>query len=275
MSTNTSNLSSSSTSISTPNNVKKLLNELPKARFYDALDLYMWEGLWIVPDIMVAAIAFRSSFEARDDDILLASTAKTASPHFHLPTIEAINYFTNPPPFDIYDASAPRFLHTHLPYSVLPDSVKNSACKIVYICRNPKDTLISMWYFCNSLYRPNQEAFPLEKLLDCFCSGVQLYGSFFDHVLEYWVESKKRPDKILFVRYEELKSDPKGHVSRIARFLGRPLVDENEVDEVLWRSSLNRLKNLDVNNSGNMFTIEVKNVSINVKQNILQESLDN
>ncbi|KAK6121963.1 hypothetical protein DH2020_044292 [Rehmannia glutinosa] len=182
------------------------------------------------------------------DDILTMG-----NPHFHIPTIEGTIYATKAAQVDIYDASTPRLLHTHLPYAVLPDSVKNSACKIVYIARNPKDTLISMWHFFNSIYKPNQDPIPLEKAFDCFCSGVHPFGPFFEHVVEYWKESQKRPRKILFIKYEELKSDPKRHISKIAEFLGRPFACEEEVDDVLWRCSLERLKNLEVNKSGSSF----------------------
>ena len=54
----------------------------------------------------------------------------------------------------------------------------------------------------------------------------------------------------MFVKYEEMKSDPKREVSRIAEFMGRPLKVEGEMEELLWRCSLERLKNLEVNSSG-------------------------
>ncbi|GFP80748.1 cytosolic sulfotransferase 5 [Phtheirospermum japonicum] len=245
------------------------------------MDIFQWEGYWFEPNLINPAIAFRSTFQARDNDVLLASTMKTGTtwlkalslcimqnkssthqnhenpnkhdrdilttenPHFHVPTIESTIYSTKTLMVDIYG--------THLPYAVLPDSAKNSSeCKIVYIARNPKDTLISMWHFFNKVLRPDRDPFPLEKAVDCFCDGVHQYGPFFDHVIEYWRESQKRPRKILFVKYEELKCDPKGQVSKIAEFLGRPFVDESEVDEVLWRCSLERLKNLEVNKSGSI-----------------------
>lgn len=259
----------------------KSLNALPKARFWDAAaEICQWEGFWFEPGLLKSAITFRTKFQARNDDVLLASTMKTGTtwlkslalcimttttdnkeeediltkenPHFHLPTVESMGFSTKPLKMDIYDASSPRLLHTHLPYSVLPDSVKNSSCKIVYIARNPKDTMISMWHFFNSTLRPIQDPFPLEKLVDCFCSGLHQYGSFFDHVAQYWVESQRRPEKVLFVKYEEMRSDPTRHVSRIAEFLGRPFRDEGEVERVLWRCSLERLKNLEVNKSGSV-----------------------
>ncbi|KAK4436396.1 Cytosolic sulfotransferase 12 [Sesamum alatum] len=254
----------------TCNNVEKL----PKARCWEAADIYQWEGFWFGQRVLKPAITFRSTFQARDDDVLLASSLKTGTtwlkalsicimhqnqdndilttenPHFHVPTIEGTIYSTKPHKMDPYDASAPRLLHTHLPHAVLPDSIKNSACKIVYIARNPKDTLVSMWHFFNSFLRPNQEQFPLEKAVDCFCAGVHPYGPFFKHVVEYWQESQKRPEKILFLKYEELKSDPKGQVSKIAEFLGRPFRSEAEAEDVVQRCCLERLKNLEVNKSG-------------------------
>ncbi|GER49921.1 flavonol 4'-sulfotransferase [Striga asiatica] len=271
-------MSNSNPSSPSPNDDDEPLHDLPKARFWDAVDLSQWEGYWFRLSLMKPAIFFRSNFQARDDDILLASTMKTGTtwlkalslcilhknthdhllslenPHFHVPTIEAMTYATKNLPVDVYDTSTPHLLHTHLPYAVLPDSVKNSACKIVYIARNPKDTLISMWHFFNKVYRPNENPFPLEEALDGFCNGIHLYGPYFDHVAEYWVESRRRPGKVMFVKYEELKSDPNGRVAEIAEFLGRPFVDGREIDEVLWSCSLERLKGLEVNKGGSLFS---------------------
>ncbi|XP_060215240.1 cytosolic sulfotransferase 1-like [Lycium barbarum] len=98
-------------------------------------------------------------------------------PHFHVPTIEVGNSFTNIPIGDVYTMPSPRLFHTHLPYRVLPDSVKNSDnCKIIYIARNPMDTLISMWHFFNN-YKPVEKFFSLEKAIwRKFCGGVAWRG---------------------------------------------------------------------------------------------------
>ncbi|KAI7982596.1 Cytosolic sulfotransferase 5 [Camellia lanceoleosa] len=121
---------------------------------------------------------------------------------------------------------SPRLFHTHFPYSALPDSIKNSECKIVYITRNPKDTMVSMWHFFNSVRTPEQGPYPFDKAFESFCDGLYPFGPFFDH------------------------RDPKGLVKRLASFLGRPFVNEEEVEKVLWRCSLDRLKNLEVNKNG-------------------------
>ncbi|KAG6765068.1 hypothetical protein POTOM_029082 [Populus tomentosa] len=85
-----------------------------------------------------------------------------------------------------------------------PDSIKNSECKIVYITRNPKDTLRAI----------------------------------------------KMPREILFLQYEELRRDPIVQVKRQASFLEGSFNNEGEIDEVAWRCSLERRKDLEVNKDG-------------------------
>lgn len=261
--------------------VDKMIEELPKVVFFETEEMCKWEGSWFTRTIIKPAIKFRSSFHARDDDVFLTSTMKTGTtwlkalalcimqnhkpldshdilsiqnPHSVVPTVEAVNYQTAALTFDVYDdTAAPRLLHTHFPYPVLPDSIKNSKAKIVYIARNPKDTVISMWHFFNSWWRRNQEPVPLEKTVDDLCSGVHLYGPYFEHVVGYWEESKKRPHKILFIKFEDLKREPEKHVLRIAEFLGRPFGDEGEAAEVVRRCSLERLKKVEVNEKGFVF----------------------
>ncbi|MCD7456971.1 hypothetical protein HAX54_033738 [Datura stramonium] len=257
----------------------KSIEQLPKALFSDKIELLEWEGFWSEPTIIKAAMKFKTTFQTEPNDVLLASSMKTGTtwlkaicacimqgnkeeedllvkdnPHFHIPTIEAMNYFIKNPTQDLCTMHFPRLFHTHLPYRVLPDSIKNSDnCKIIYIARNPKDTLISMWHFFNHNHKRVEKNFPLEKVFECFCNGFHHYGPFFEHVLEYWKESKKKPQKILFLKYEDLKMDPKKEVKKIALFLGKPFDNEEDVEKVLWRCSLERLKNLEVNKSGSLF----------------------
>ncbi|KAK1568646.1 hypothetical protein Q3G72_027083 [Acer saccharum] len=81
----------------------------------------------------------------------------------------------------------------------------------------------------------------MEKVFDEVCKGHQFYGPFFDHVLEFWIESLKMQEKILFLKYEEMKIDPEGELKKLAAFLGRPFSNEEQVEKVLWRSSFDRL----------------------------------
>ncbi|XP_007010477.2 PREDICTED: cytosolic sulfotransferase 5 [Theobroma cacao] len=269
---------------------RKPLDQLPKESFWDN-PLYQWDGFWYRASHLDAAMALRSQYTARHDDVILASPMKTGTtwlkalcfcimrtqpqeedaqkidegtlvksddgedplaknhPAVYVQTLE-VQVFTAKQPLDISGMKSPRLFHTHLPYSALPDSIKNSKCKIVYIARNPKDTLVSMWHFFNKLRTPEQGPYPFDKAFECFCKGFSHFGPFLDHVLQYWNESLKAPDKVLFLKYEDLKRDPKGHVKKLALFLGRPFTHEKKVEEVIWRCSLERLKNLEVNKNG-------------------------
>lgn len=271
---NTSSSSSSSTSF----------DELPRETWRATLDLYNWDGFWYRLPHLLATMEAQSRFKARDDDVLLASSMKTGTtwlkalipcimnpyarlvndddddgcqdpltqshPNELIPSLE-IQIFAENSIYDTSDMPPPRLFRTHLPYTKLPESIKSSGnTKIVYITRNPKDTFVSLWHFFNSIRTVEEGPLPLIQTFDKFCNGVHPFGPFHDHVLEYWKESIKRPQKILFLKYEEMKRDPRGEVKKLALFLGRPFGKEEEVDKVLWRCSLERLKSLEVNRNG-------------------------
>jgi sulfotransferase len=45
-----------------------------------------------------------------------------------------------------------RFIKTHLPFQLLPPSIRTQKAKVVYVARNPKDVVVS-YYHLNKLYR--------------------------------------------------------------------------------------------------------------------------
>ncbi|KAL5733414.1 hypothetical protein ACOSQ2_033106 [Xanthoceras sorbifolium] len=217
---------------------KLILINLPKRCFGDPLLSTSGKGWECDKNIL----AFQSHFQARSDDIILASSLKTGTtwlkarcihalleknPHSLVLTLENEVYGSNnnsKPDEIISGLPSPKLFHTHLPYGFLPISIKtNSDCKIVYITRNPKDTF--------------------------FCEGVHPLGPYLDHVLEYWLESLKMPDKILFLNYEDLKRDPKEQVKKVAAFLGRPLLKDDDVEK------------LDVNKNGVVSQLKIPNSS--------------
>ncbi|XWS27359.1 hypothetical protein CRYUN_Cryun26dG0108500 [Craigia yunnanensis] len=237
-----------------PSEVSTLLGELPKETCLGT-DLYNWEGFWYIGSHL-SAIAARSNFQASYDDVILTSSMKTGTtwhPNNHesmgrtnddtdhpllkhnpnelMPSLEVQLFKENPNP-DLSGMPSPRLFRSHVPYHMLPESVKNSACKIVYITRDPKDTFVSLWHFINShITTMGKGPWPMNEAFESFYRG----------------ESLKSPEKILFLRYEDMKKDPKGQLKKLACFLGKPLAKEEEVDKVLWRCSLERLKNLEVN----------------------------
>ncbi|KAL0407851.1 UNVERIFIED_CONTAM: Cytosolic sulfotransferase 14 [Sesamum radiatum] len=154
---------------------------------------------------------------------------------------------------------------THIPFEILPDSIRESDCRIIYICRNPLDVFISQRQFLleNKIAK---DAVPLEldEAFDMFCRGITSYGPFWDHMLGYWNAHLKNPERMLFLKYEDLKEDILSNVKKIAEFMGLPFSPEEEkqgvVEQISRLCSFENLKNLEVNKSGNVLGL-MKNSS--------------
>ncbi|XP_040945780.1 cytosolic sulfotransferase 16-like [Gossypium hirsutum] len=145
---------------------------------------------------------------------------------------------------------SPRLLSTHLLYSLFPTRMTDNtmACRFLYVCRNPKDVLVSKWYFVNKLRPKKMPPLSLEETFDLFCKG---YGLFWDHVLGYWKASVELSKKVLFLKYEDVKKEPLGCVRKVAEFLGVPFTLEEEnkeiVEQIVKLCCFESMSNQDVN----------------------------
>ncbi|KAK6921045.1 Sulfotransferase domain [Dillenia turbinata] len=101
----------------------------------------------------------------------------------------------------------------------------------------------------------------LEKAFGLFCQGIALFGPFWDHFLEYWKASLERPDKILFLKYEDIKRDPSYYVKKLADFMGYPFSMKEKADccveNIIEFCSFEKLSNLEVNKSGKLRGVTV------------------
>ncbi|PNX60102.1 cytosolic sulfotransferase 12-like protein, partial [Trifolium pratense] len=179
----------------------------------------------------------------------------TSNPHSLVPFLEYDLYYDKDFVPDLNSLSPPpRLFSTHIPYDSLPKSVKESTCKVVYLCRDPKDTFVSHWHFTNNLRAQSRGTLPLEEAFESFCKGVSSFGPFWEHVLGYWKKSLERPEKIMFLKYEEMKLKPGFYLREIAKFLECPFSKEEEsngvVDDILNLCSFEKLSNLEVNKTG-------------------------
>ncbi|OMO99621.1 hypothetical protein COLO4_13191 [Corchorus olitorius] len=283
-----SSSSSSSTLISskiTSESLQKYIDEisgLPKGNGWSpSSDLYLYKGFWFYPHFLPGAMYARDHFQAQPNDIFLCSPMKTGStwlkslsfliatrsskfddstgplrtmvPHDCIPFLEFGEYYSTPT-----GPKTPLFA-SHLPYTCLPKSIIDSGCKIVYLCRDPKDTYVSLWhYFRNALasMKPGQEDMfvSIEEGFEYFCNGVSSQGPYWDHVLGYWKASLERPQKILFLKYEDMKMETEACVKKLAEFFGCPFSIEEErdgiVQEIIKFCSFESLSNLKVNKTG-------------------------
>ncbi|KAK6921051.1 Sulfotransferase domain [Dillenia turbinata] len=240
-------------------------------------NLYKYQGFWCTPEFLNGVISAKQRFKPLDKDVILCTYPKSGTNWlkalaFSIMTRTKFDFSSHPllttPPISCVsyiefehaqgvDASREFPLtSTHIPYSSLPDSIISSDCKIVYICRDPKDVFVSWWYHVNYFVCNDKGPISLEKAFDLFCQGIVLFGPFWDHVLEYWKASLERPDKILFLKYEDLKRDPSYYVKNLAVFMGYPfsLQEKAEgcVEKIIELCSFETLGNLEVNKSGKL-----------------------
>lgn len=263
---------------------KLLLLSLPRIRGWRTPHLYLFQSFWCQPKEIQATIAAQNHFEAQASDVIVTTVPKSGTtwlkalvfaivnrgrfeahskshpllsfnPHDLVPFLEYKVYANNQVP-KISNLPSPRLFATHVPYHSLPQSMINgtSNCKIVYICRNPFDTFVSIWHFINKIRNKNLGPFSLEEAFDMYCKGQVGYGPYWDHMLEYWEESLRTPQKVMFLKYEDLKGDVHLQVRRVAEFLGYPISPQEEEDGVVENianiCSFQMLKDVEVNKKG-------------------------
>ncbi|KAA8541078.1 hypothetical protein F0562_025041 [Nyssa sinensis] len=179
----------------------------------------------------------------------------TQSPHVCVPFLDVDLFCATPVPA-IENMPSPRLFACHIPYTSLPESIISSGCRIVYICRNPKDVFTSLWHFSCKVRTSINDLPPLslDDTFDLFCKGVSPFGPFWDHVLGYWKASLQWPNRVLFLNYEEMKKEHLVHVNRLADFLDHPFSLEEDkegvVQEIIRLCSFENLRNLEVNKTG-------------------------
>ncbi|MEG4207176.1 sulfotransferase domain-containing protein [Microcoleus sp. Pol7_A1] len=117
---------------------------------------------------------------------------------------------------------SPRYIYTHLPYSLMPDDRENNL-KYIYLARNPKDVAVSYFYFMQALKLYSFEG-TWDIFLEYFMNGNLPYGSYYTHLLD-WLQ-KKEQKNLLFLKYEDLHKDFLGNINKIADFLGCALSEE-------------------------------------------------
>ncbi|KAG8366980.1 hypothetical protein BUALT_Bualt16G0024800 [Buddleja alternifolia] len=251
--------------------------------------LYEFHGFWFTKTYLETTQKVLENFKPHPKDVILASFPKTGTtwlkallhsithrydtkdensltfnhPQELIPSLETNLYVqeipqnnTNSQEFiSTKNPQKSRILATHIPYQIFGGVLNSSDCKVVYVTRNPKDTLISLWHFLRKSKNFEQDPWELGAAVDQFCKGIVPFGSYYDHVLAYREESLKRPQKVHFVTYEELKENPKNCVEKMGEFLGCPFEGENreeEIEEIVKICSFEKLSNQEVNKSSEL-----------------------
>uniref|UniRef100_A0A8C5QPM1 Sulfotransferase n=1 Tax=Leptobrachium leishanense TaxID=445787 RepID=A0A8C5QPM1_9ANUR len=130
---------------------------------------------------------------------------------------------------------SPRLFTTHLPYSLVPQDLTKKG-KVIYVTRNPKDVMTSMYHFIDLVsfkMKPNFETF-----MEIFLAGHYYPCLWFDHVREWY--NNKKDLNILYITYEDMILDLRSVVKQICTFLGREL-DDTSLDIVAEKATFKEM----------------------------------
>ncbi|XP_061692486.1 sulfotransferase 6B1 [Syngnathoides biaculeatus] len=219
----------------------ELVSRLRRARdMRDEDKLYRHRGV-LYPLLMCPRehLSALEGVTAREDDILLAAYPKCGF-NWMVGLLKKIltqatgrNIETNDPPLveffgpdvaEVMDGMAsPRLLGTHMHPDNIPPSFYAKKTKMLVIFRNPKDTLVSYYHFCNgNPVLPSAASW--DAFYEDFLSGEVGWGSYFEHAMA-WEKKMDDPD-VMIVTYEQLKQDLDDGVRRISSFLAAELTDD-------------------------------------------------
>lgn len=92
---------------------------------------------------------------------------------------------------------------------------------MIYVARNPKDVAVSFFHHYRHIvgYEGTQEDFN-----EAFLKDQIIYAPFNDHVIDFW--NLRDEPNILFLNYEDMKTDMNQMVKKAMRFLGKKYSQE-------------------------------------------------
>nr|XP_043609628.1 flavonol sulfotransferase-like [Erigeron canadensis] len=254
---------------------KATFTTFPKEKGWVSADLYMYQGFWFESAktfSVMTAMAAQDEFKPHPSDIYLATLPKCGTtwlkalvfaivtrdrylhesastnpllfnnPHKLVPAIETEVLRNNP---TYAEGHSPRLFSTHIPYTSLPESIVDFGCKMIYMCRNAKDVLVSLFHFSNKLRDTSRGLMTIEEAFEMFSKGISPNGPYWEHVKRYRKASLENPSKTLFLTYENMKSDTVNNVKNLADFLGYPFTEEEKsrgvMDEIASLCSFEKL----------------------------------
>jgi hypothetical protein len=114
--------------------------------------------------------------------------------------------------------------------------------KVIYLVRDPRDVVISLYHFRRK-YRFIEDSYPIERYVEERFLKGDMDVSWDEHVGS-WLGARKKYERFLLVRYEDLLQDTAYQLGRIAAFLAID-ASPHRVALAIERSAVERMKNLE------------------------------
>ncbi|XP_006747600.2 sulfotransferase 2B1-like, partial [Leptonychotes weddellii] len=104
--------------------------------------------------------------------------------------------------FSLSDQPSPRLMSSHLPIQLFTKAFFNSKAKVIYMGRNPRDVVVSLYHYSKIAGQLKDPGTP-DQFLQNFLKGEVQFGSWFDHI-KGWIRMQGK-ENFLFITYEELQ----------------------------------------------------------------------
>ncbi|KAL2084471.1 hypothetical protein ACEWY4_019989 [Coilia grayii] len=203
------------------------------------------------------SLKYFEGFNTRDDDVIAITYPKSGTVWMQeiLPLILSGGDFTSVhtvpnwdrvpwleetrAPLVLDNKPSPRAMVSHMPYHLMPPSFFSSQAKVIYVARNPKDVLVSSFYF-HQMASFLDDPGTFDEFLEKFLAGEVLFGKWTDHVKSW--RNNDLGNRILFVTYEEMVKDLRGVLRRFLDFLGREMTEQS-MEQVVSHCTFSHMKN--------------------------------
>lgn len=229
---------------------------------YRGLPVLMRERLRsLIPGEMRRALAHRNtdvyliSYPKCGRTWLRLMMGRAVSTHFGLPESEEVLFLRSNRRFHPQVPTI-TVVHEDRPMLKAPEELATdkrcfSDKKVIFLARDPRDVIISSYFemtrrgklFGENPYEKRQAVFEgsLQEFIDARVGG-------YDTLLAYyniWAANRDVPEGFLLVRYEDLKADPPGQLSRVLKFIDLGEVTDAEIAEAVGYASFENMRKME------------------------------
>ncbi|XP_046965022.1 luciferin sulfotransferase-like [Vanessa cardui] len=176
--------------------------------------------------------------------------------------LKCLEYISQPVTEQLAASTLPRFVKTHLPLSLLPPSLLDTA-KVIYVARDPRDVAVS-YFHLNSTMSIRGYIGDFKTYWKFFINDSHYFTPYFQHLKECW--EKRHHPNMIFLFYEELSKDLRNVINRVSKFLGKNFT-EQQIDQLCDHLSYDNFK---INKSINCDEIRELGLQIPGKANFIR-----
>ncbi len=137
----------------------------------------------------------------------------------------------------------PRLFASHSHYRHTAGGQPNtSPAKYICCARNPKDVAVAFYQHLTKRQGTDDRIeFDLswDEFVDHFLSGEVSFGSWWEHVPEWWAHRDE--SNVLFLKYEDMKKDLPTSIKTIADFLGYN-IDQDTLQKIAQATTIESMK---------------------------------